>query len=586
MSNVISNIALCSVPISTTHQLTFENEVAQKEYFQAHCVRTINNCSYQARTSKIRVKGYVEEFSNVNYGYYDNTYDGKTKRYYFFIASREFVSKDLTYLNIYIDVVQTWMFNMSFGQCMIERCHVDSDEIGENTYPESFELGNLVTVKSDSFDELEGNVCYFMATTDEDSFTGCKFGKTYSGYTLKCYEESETAILTQDIKDMMTSGKADAIAFIFTYPREFLTDTIFDYIKTGQSIIDMPLVTKQFKFNPDLVEFKYKGNKYKPKNKKLFSYPYNFITVTNNSGGNVVLKHEEFINPSEMVFNIDSVLAQNPTFELTPLNYSGKQYSYEDSISLQGFGLCSWNNDNYSNWYANHKNSLNAQSQNAIASFNAGNQAGEMAWETGNENSRLSTQVGYAGAGMTAGAGIGNLLSGNLGGAWNSAANSAFQAYQTDVSRQQSLNSLNNDLSTRYLMNNTSYQNANRSLMASIQDAKVQPNTCKGDTTASGIDMARGTNTFYIRQTAIKPEYAKMIDMYFQMYGYQVNKVGYPSYYMNTRKKWNYVKTVGCVVLGNIPLEDKREIESIYNNGITFWHGDITFQYDVENAIA
>ena len=71
----------------------------------------------------------------------------------------------------------------------------------------------------------------------------------------------------------------------------------------------------------------------------------------------------------------------------------------------------------------------------------------------------------------------------------------------------------------------------------------------------------------------------------FQMYGYQVNKVGYPSYYMNTRKKWNYIKTVGCVVLGNIPLEDKREIETIYNNGITFWHGDITFQYDVENTI-
>ena len=67
----------------------------QKEYFQAHCVRTINNCSYQARTSKIRVKGYVEEFSNVNYGYYDNTYNGKTKRYYFFIASKfQYINED------------------------------------------------------------------------------------------------------------------------------------------------------------------------------------------------------------------------------------------------------------------------------------------------------------------------------------------------------------------------------------------------------------------------------------------------------------------------------------------------------------
>ena len=73
--------------------------------------------------------------------------------------------------------------------------------------------------------------------------------------------------------------------------------------------------------------------------------------------------------------------------------------------------------------------------------------------------------------------------------------------------------------------------------------------------------------------------------MYFQMYGYQVNTLGYPSYYMNTREKWNYIKTVGCTVLGTIPMDDKREIESIFNSGITFWHGDVTFRYDVENTI-
>ena len=582
---VISNIVLCNVPISVNHQITFDNEMQQKEYFQAHSVRMINGCHYQARTSKVKVKGYIDEFNNVNYGYYDNSNGSTTKRYYFWIASKEYISPELTYLNIYIDVIQTWMFQMRFGQCMIERCHVDDDTIGKHTYPETFELGELVTIKSDKVEELTGNVCYFMATTDEDNFTGSKFGKIYSGFSLRKYEENETERLTADIKSMMEKGKADAIAFIFTYPRQFLSDTILDYIGGNGTITEADKITKTKVFKPELTKFIYHSKEYKPKNNKLFTYPYNFITITNNAGGNVVLKNEEFDDPRNMSFVIDSVLGQNPTFELFPSCYSGKTASYEDAISLQGFGLCSWNNDNYSNWFANHRNTLNAQSQNSIASFKAGNKAAEMAWDTGDVNSRLHTGVGYVGAGMTAGAGVGNLLSGNIGGAWNSAANAAFQTYQTDVNRQSTLNTLNNDLSTAYLMNNTSYQNENRSIMAAVQDAKVQPNTCKGDTTACGIDVARGTNTFYIRQTGIKPEYAKMVDMYFQMYGYQVNTLGYPSYYMNTREKWNYIKTVGCTVLGTIPMDDKREIESIFNTGITFWHGDVTFRYDVENTI-
>ena len=141
-----------------------------------------------------------------------------------------------------------------------------------------------------------------------------------------------------------------------------------------------------------------------------------------------------------------------------------------------------------------------------------------------------------------------------------------------------------NDLSNSVLLNNTSYQNEIRSIVGSVKDAQVQPNTAKGDTSSSGLDLARDTATFFLEQTHIKPEYARIIDMYFQMFGYQVNTVKKPN--LRGRARWNYVKTVNCTTYGEIPHEDTDELNNIFNNGLTIWHKEsYMYKYDVENPI-
>ena len=75
-----------------------------------------------------------------------------------------------------------------------------------------------------------------------------------------------------------------------------------------------------------------------------------------------------------------------------------------------------------------------------------------------------------------------------------------------------------------------------------------------------------------------------MIDNYFQMYGYRVNRVGIPT--INSRKKWNYTKTVGCKIVGSIPTNDIAELESFFDNGFTVWHDDsYMFKYEEINDI-
>lgn len=73
----------------------------------------------------------------------------------------------------------------------------------------------------------------------------------------------------------------------------------------------------------------------------------------------------------------------------------------------------------------------------------------------------------------------------------------------------------------------------------------------------------------------IKSKFAKIIDDYFSMYGYQTNEVKIPN--THNRPNWNYVKLIGANILGNIPEMDLLEIKDLFNNGITLWHNTNTF---------
>lgn len=88
---------------------------------------------------------------------------------------------------------------------------------------------------------------------------------------------------------------------------------------------------------------------------------------------------------------------------------------------------------------------------------------------------------------------------------------------------------------------------------------------------AQDVNLGYQTNgvLFKLREKMIRPEYAAIIDQYFDMYGYRVETVGIPD--INARPNWTYVKTRGASVHGLMPADDARKIEGIFNNGIRFW---------------
>lgn len=124
-----------------------------------------------------------------------------------------------------------------------------------------------------------------------------------------------------------------------------------------------------------------------------------------------------------------------------------------------------------------------------------------------------------------------------------------------------------------------------RDITSILVDNVVRPKspmTAKGST-VSDVGVATKLKDFYFYEKCITKSYAKMLDSYFDSFGYAVRQVGTPN--MNARPHWTYCKTIGCVVHGNLPADDARQIERMFDNGVRFWKSvDELGNYSLDNS--
>lgn len=109
---------------------------------------------------------------------------------------------------------------------------------------------------------------------------------------------------------------------------------------------------------------------YTPKNNKCFIYPYNYLELTNNSGGKTIIKYELFdkVNNATAKFSYYPVVSSTPNLFVTPQDYLGIKNNFDCSISYANFPQLPWNYDLFKNWSALNNNSLNVNfAQQAIS---------------------------------------------------------------------------------------------------------------------------------------------------------------------------------------------------------------------------
>lgn len=93
--------------------------------------------------------------------------------------------------------------------------------------------------------------------------------------------------------------------------------------------------------------------------------------------------------------------------------------------------------------------------------------------------------------------------------------------------------------------------------------------TSRGNVCSNAIAVAGGL-VIYVKVMGVKEETARMLDDYFDRFGYVCNRVKIPT--RNNRPHWTYVKTKNCAIHGGVPAEYAKKICSIYDNGITWWN--------------
>ncbi|MBO7694221.1 MAG: hypothetical protein J6T10_16505 [Methanobrevibacter sp.] len=532
------DIYLCKTPLENDYknQLTFSNATSQFNYFNSKIFKTLDNYTYIKHDNIIKVGLNIDEIINCNYLFYRN--EGfSNKWYYCFITNMEYVNENCTSITFETDVWQTYQFNLTYKQCFVEREHVNNDNIGLHTVPEGLETGDYIVNSVVELGNNQMNVKYIaMAYTSnpEDIFptiTAKEYTGLYSGYhymILGSPSDADTMI-----QAFANNGMLEKITCLFTIPTGLIRNSVHWYNgpgATGSDVVEVGGLYPMFALVPSdpvgshneitmlsstNVNINTTINSYTPKNNKLFTSEFNYLYVSNNTGSDIKLNYEDFIN-NQPAFKISGSISVGCATKLIPLNYKKLDTTAEGmGNSLFTYGVngskyptLAWVGDAYTNWLT----------QNAI---------------------NLGTS--FVSSGMSV---LGSAFTGNplyaMGGLFD-ITNKLGQLRQHQLVSDTGQGSLNN-----------------------------------GDLTFSSKKM-----NFTIYRMSIKEEYAKIIDKYFDMFGYKVNIVKLPN--ITGRTNWNYVKTIDCNVEGDIPQQHLQLIRQMFNNGVTLWH-NASHMYDYSQS--
>ena len=419
-----SDVIFLKVPleISDINQLTFANATAQYNYFSGLTgSKAFDQFTYQRKDHTIRVPELVDNLYQYNYVMYRND-EYSSKWFYAFITGLTYVNDNVTLVEIKTDVWQTWQFDLTYKKVFVEREHVSDDTIGLHTLPEDLELGDLVQNSSSTFEpnktvwtqgKTEKLTNKYMITFQVTELPTGSYGistpHAYNGvYSGLFYMGVKTpSDATSLIYKYAAESKSEAIVSIFISPTAFFDGCQFANIMTsyGNVTVYYPVdatLTSSMSDNNYTVSMPATLNAYTPKNNKMFTYPYSYITIDNNAGTCITERYENFTSPSSPSFYMSGALGQGCSIKLAPIGYKGQiadAENYQEGINAMKLPICGWATDYYTNWLT--QNALNIPLTIASTVGAAG-----LAIATGGTGLAVA-----GGAILSAGTQIGNLLS-------------------------------------------------------------------------------------------------------------------------------------------------------------------------------
>lgn len=560
---------LKSCPLDKTydHTIWFNTVDEQTNYFKSLVKYIAGNpasamhMTYQ-RVNKgtIRVGIVADNLFDVNYIMFNNTSFGVSKWFYAFITEINYINNITSEIKYEIDPIQTWFFDYELEQCFVAREHSVTDIAGENLVHENLELGDYKYSYADGFYSLQQDPLEPEETVElVDGFPPLfKDYKIIVASTVDIdiqevdYDTPYDLAVEYDddgnlIGVSVATGRTIKLIKYEFYPvsggmyagvYSGLKYHVFDPADIGSGDVMKDVnyflmcLTKDNKYDAIMGIFMIPSIFIKRVNEEyVWGTDINIEKLNNidglyyGSGENAIHNKKLFTAPFSGLFVSDNA-------------GNGANYNYEyaenvalpNHLTLNVTGLmntlpeCMIYPVYYNGVFRNFNEKLNLKSFPQCAY----NIDGYKAWVANNG----ITEVGGA-LSVVTGETLGTLVRG----------------FNPAIGLGSSIAAIGQTLSA-------------------FKRASTLPPQAGGQ--MSGV-LGQGTKTngFTFYNYFVRKEFAKIIDNYFDCYGYQTNRVKVPN--RNSRPHWNFVQTVGCKVKGSIPADDMQAICKLYDNGITFW---------------
>lgn len=555
----MTTVQLLRVPlrVDDENQLYFSSVSAQNTYMQSVVYKSYTNFSYMREKSAVSVPDdYDTLVTSCNYLRYQNAGFGN-KWFYAYITEFEYKNPNTTWIHFQIDAYQTYLFNITWKDCFIEREHVKDDSMGEHYIKEDFSMPKSIisssninlpyTYTDNGSLQIVPVLMLSQQPTTKDKYTTLMNGEINNiiywipdnvqnsswAYDVQAMMQSMSALIVY-LSTNNNSETVDSIVGSFCVPRFALlgVDTVPLHsgdISIGQTVrTPMELTSVYMKANSQkaAILFDKPNYNFTPKNNKLYTSQFFSASITNMQGIDVEYKPEflDYQNSIEswgLNYVIEAAFAPDSTVYLYPdpdvdtnglYQNAGKPFA----VPLDNFPVPAITGDYYNAWLSGHS----ATTRNTLAI------------------SEMSGVIGMAAAANGNPAGLAL-----VGGSVISIANT----------------------------------------LAAVEDASNHADPLKIESTNTSR-YGGGRATYKVTYQYISPELAKSVDTYFTMYGYKVNELKVPEF--ATRQYYNYYKMPVCNITGNIPQSSLDEIRSKFERGITLWNtSDVGNYRDGDNPI-
>lgn len=518
---------------------------------QAHLVSEQTDLSFIRETREMDIKLPYGTVLQANYLAFQNP-DYSNKWFFAFIDNVEFASPNTTRITFSIDELATWFDDWTPKSCFVVREHTNNDVAGNNLIPESFELGEYVsngaitelTHSAVNVPPIIGLITSYIPEYPSRTYQSQDICGLPVAGVLVCFEYHEQ--LTNFLNKLAADGKSESVSMVFTINRGttgYLSDTDYWYMfnsATPELDENIYYVFKG-KNSPfthyDTIARPATLNGYTPVNKKLLTYPYQALTITNNSGTSNVLCYEYFADPTACRINFDGVPSIGGSILNYPENYKGVEYNFREGVTGTKLPTLSWSKDAYTNWLT--ENAINRASTNVGMIGNVG---------------------GAIGGAVTAGLATASLGLGMVG------------AIPAAISGGMSI--------AQSAMNIASEKTKH-----ALVPTSVNGNVNNADVLACGKNY--GT---YAIPVSIQYQFAERIDKFFTRYGYATNMIKVPN--QVGRANWNYVEIAAGESIGvstgtiSVPADAMAVINAAYRKGVTIFHNiDNICDFSLSNGI-